>query len=270
MSQTNRNDASRLWVQKNLNRLAINRALERIQSTGRALPCKVQKVSGQIVTVTFDVQSDVWTLPPVTIPISTSIYDWIPVQVGDAGITMPCDVSIGPISGLGGNQAVLGQTVGNLSSLEFVPVSNAAWTPPGGDPNKRVMQGPNGFLAQSISGVVSILGDISAGLKLLFNAVSIALTSSSIALTFGSTTLVLNSSGITATATDVNVDGNLIVSGDITGSGSGGASMNGPITTTGEVSGSSLSAGNGFSGTFLVNTSSQTVTVANGIITGIS
>ena len=213
----------------------------------------MQKVSGQIVTVTFDVQSDVWTLPPVTIPIATDIYDWIPVQVGDAGITMPCDVSIGPISGLGGNQAVLGQTVGNLSSLMFVPVSNLSWTAPGGDVNKRIMQGPNGFLAQSINTVVSVLGDISAGLKLLFNSIS----------------LVLNASGITATAPTFTIDGNLVVSGLITGSGSGGATMSGPITTTGEVSGSSLSAGNGATGSFTAS-SGQTITVTNGIVTGIS
>lgn len=269
MSQTNRNDASRLWVQKNLNKLAINRALERIQSTGRALPCKVQKVAGQIVTVTFDVQSDTWTLPPVTIPIATDFYDWIPVQVGDPGITAPCNVSIGPISGLGGNQAVLGETVGNLSSLMFVPVSNAAWKAPGGDPDKRVVQGPNGFLAQSINAVVSVLGDVSAGLKLLFNAVSIALTSSSIALTFGGTTLVLSASGITATATTTNVDGNLVVSGSITGSGSGGATMSGPISSTGAVSGASLSAADGASGSFTAS-SGQTITVVNGIVTGIS
>lgn len=269
MSQTNRNDASRLWVQKNLNRMAISRALEQIQSTGRALPCKVQSVSGQIVTVTFDVQSDVWTLPPVTIPIATAVYDWIPVQVGDPGITMPCDVAIGPISGLGGNQAVLGQSTGNLSSLMFVPVSNAALTPPGGDPNKRVVQGIKGFLVQSISAVVSMLGDVSAGLQLAFNAVTLALTSSGITATVGSTTEVIESSAITWTTPTATVDGNFIVSGTITGNGSGGATMAGAISSSQGVSGATLSAGNGATGSFTAS-SGQTITVVSGIITGIS
>lgn len=247
-----RNDASRLWVQENLNKVAVRRALEKIHATGRALPCKIESVSGQIVTVTFDVQSDTWTLPPVTIPIATSIYDWIPVQVGDSGVTMPSDAAIGPISGLGGNQAVLGKNPANLSSLVFIPVSNSGWTAPGGDPGKRVMQGLNGFIAQIIGGATSIIGD-----------------ASSITLLAEGYTLVINSSGITLTAPTATVDGNLVVSGSITGSGSGGATMSGPIKTTGSVTGSSLVAGNGATGSFTAS-SGQTITVTDGIITGIS
>ncbi len=266
---SNRNDASRLWVQKNLNRLAIRRALEQIQSTGRSLPCKVQAVNGQIVTVTFDVQSDVWALPPVTIPIASSVYDWIPVQVGDPGITMPCDVSIAPISGLGGSQAVLGETVGNLSSLMFVPVSNISLTPPGGDPNKRVMQGPTGFISQITGGATSVAGD-SSSLTFAVGSITEVMSSSGVTFTVGSTTEVITTSGITWTTPLATVNGNFVVSGTITGNGSGGAVMQGAISSAAGISGATLSAGNGFSGTFLVNTSSQTVTVVNGIITGIS
>ena len=90
-----------------------------------------------------------------------------------------------------------------------------------------------------------------------------------IVLTYGSMTITLNSSGATIVAPDVNVNGNLVVSGSITGNGSGGASMQGPISTTGEVSGSSLSAGNGATGSFTAS-SGQTITVTDGIVTGIS
>lgn len=151
-----KNDASRLWVQENLNKLSIRKALEQIQSTGRSLPCSVKSVSGQIVTVTFEVVTDTWTLPPVTIPISTSIYDWIPVQPGDKGITIPADVNISRLSGLGTEPPTLGINPANLSSLVFVPVSNAGQIPPGGDASMRVSQGPDGILCQTMDGKNSI------------------------------------------------------------------------------------------------------------------
>ena len=248
-----KHSSSKLWAQDTLNRFAIRRASEQIQSTGRALPCKVTAVSGQIVTVTFDVSSDVWGLPPVKIPIATSVYDFLPVQVGDKGITLPGDVSLGALSGLGTGTPVLGQNPSNLSSLVFVPVSNAAWTAPQGAAF-RTMQGPGGFSCQSVDGSVSIVGI--AGGNLTITA-------------FGYT-IILSSSGITLTAPTTEVEGNLVVSGSITGSGTGGAAMSGPISSSSSISGASLSAGNGATGSFTVESGAKTITVTDGIITGIS
>ena len=225
-----RADSHRLWLQDTVNRAAIRRAQERIQSTGRALPCVVQSVSGQIVTVTFDVISDTWTLPPVTIPIVTSLYDWIPVQVGDKGITFPSDVIIAGLSGLGNAPSVFGQNPGNLSALVFVPVSNAAWTAPGGDANKRNIEGPNGVFLQSIGGAVSGLLDVNNG----------------ITFKFGSNTIVIDSTGITITAGTITLAGNVIVEGTLdSGTTSGGAAtFNGTITATGDVVAGSISMEN--------------------------
>ena len=222
-----KHSSSKLWAQDTLNRFAIRRASEQIQSTGRALPCKVTAVSGQIVTVTVDVSSDVWGLPPVKIPIATSVYDFLPVQVGDKGITLPGDVSLGALSGLGTGTPVLGQNPSNLSSLVFVPVSDASWKAPQGA-TIRTMQGPGGFSCQSVDGSVSIVGI--AGGNLTITA-------------FGYT-VVISSSGITLTAPTVTVNGDLVVSGSITGQGSGGASMQGDITTTGAITaGGNITAG---------------------------
>ncbi len=222
-----KHSSSKLWAQDTLNRFAIRRASEQIQSTGRALPCKVTAISGQIVTVMFDVTSDVWGLPPVKIPIATSVYDFLPVAVGDKGITMPGDVSLGSLSGLGTGTPVLGQNPSNLSSLVFVPVSDASWKAPQGE-TIRTMQGPGGFSCQSVDGSVSVVGI--AGGDLTVTA-------------FGYT-VVISSSGITLTAPTVTVDGNLVVSGSITGQGSGGASMQGDITTTGAITaGGNVTAG---------------------------
>ncbi|WP_143461665.1 phage baseplate assembly protein V [Leptospirillum ferriphilum] len=74
---------------------------------------------------------------------------------------------------------------------------------------------------------------------------------------------------VSITAPTVQVDGNVAVSGSLTGSGSGGATMNGPIESSAGISGATLSAGNGATGSFTA-ASGQTITVENGIITGIS
>lgn len=248
-----KHSSSKLWAQDTLNRFAVRRALERIQSTGRALPCRVTAISGQIVTVAFEVSSDTWALPPVTIPVATSSYVFLPVQVGDKGITLPGDVSLGALSGLGTGTPVLGQNPSNLSSLVFVPVANASWTPPQGA-DIITTQGPGGFSAQSVDGSVSVVGIKGGNLT---------------ATAFGYT-VVISSSGITLTAPTSTVDGDLVVSGSITGSGTGGATTAGPITSSGEISGASLSAGNGATGSFTVESGSKTITVTNGIITGIS
>lgn len=146
-------NAERLWFQNSLNQIAIERAAEAIEQLGRALPCSVVSVSGQIVTVQFEVSSAPFTLPQITIPVATGKYDWQPIQKGDTGITQPADVYLGGISGLGGGTADLTRR-GNLSTLVFVPVSNKAWTVP--NANQRVVQGPEGVLLQTLDGTNSV------------------------------------------------------------------------------------------------------------------
>lgn len=232
----------KLWLQDTQNALSINRAQEEIQRTGRALPCSIVSVSGQIVTVNVNLNSAPFALPNLTVPIESSVYDWIPFQPGDLGWIKSADASLRQISGLGSGTPTLAGT-GNLTSLVFSPIANVEWTAPGGDADKRVVQGLSGFLAQSVDGSVSALGDKSNGITLTFGQNTLVIDSSGITLTVGSYKISLDSSGITLT---------------------GASSVSGDLSVSGVVS-----AGNGATGSFTLS-SGVVVTVANGIVTGIS
>ncbi|HEX7911796.1 MAG TPA: hypothetical protein VF534_27395 [Paraburkholderia sp.] len=171
---------AKLWVQKSANKLAINRAQQAIQNTGRALPCRVVKVSGAIVTVAFEVQDSPQALPNITIPKAESPWVRMPTQVGDKGVTMPADVYLGGVSGLGGGVATMTRR-GNLSALVFVPVSSASSGPI--DPNAAQVQGPDGVILQTTAGTTS----------------SIVTNQNGTTITFGTTTFTVNASGITMT-----------------------------------------------------------------------
>lgn len=113
-----------------LRNVASVRAADKVQILGKDLPCKVMKVTGQLVTVSFLVDG-VFTLPQVEMAIDTRLEDWYPVQVGTLGVARPSDVYIGGVTGLGGGNADYTQR-GNLATLVFHPVSNKAWKPPSG------------------------------------------------------------------------------------------------------------------------------------------
>lgn len=146
---------SKLWVQSNLNKTATNRALEAIENTGRALPCSVVAVSGSIVTVKFEVNTGNQTLPNVTMPKAESQWFRAPTQIGDTGMTIPCDVYLGGISGLGGGIARLLQRRGNLSRLMFQPCASTAFAA-APDQNKAWVNGPAGAVLSTKDGTVSI------------------------------------------------------------------------------------------------------------------
>jgi hypothetical protein len=172
---------AKLWLQKSQNQLAINRAAQEIQKQGRALPCRVTNVSGQIVTVEFELDTAPWTLPPISIPKAESPWIIQSTQVGDKGVTMPADVYLGGISGLGGGTASFTRR-GNLSALVFVPVGNTSTTPI--DPNATQVQGPNGAILRTTAGETTS---------------SVVTNQEGTTITFGTTTFVLNASGITLT-----------------------------------------------------------------------
>lgn len=160
---------SKLWVQGSANQLAAQRALEHIQSTGRALPCSVAAVSGSIVTVRFEVDSGAQTIPQVTMPKAESQWLRAPTQVGDQGMTIPADTYLGGISGLGGGVARLSQKRGNLSALAFMPLGSTAFAA-APDPNKAWVNGPAGAVLSDTAQTASITASdgvvtISAGGK---------------------------------------------------------------------------------------------------------
>lgn len=172
---------AKLWVQRSANQTAINRAQQAIENLGHALPCRVVKVSGAIVTVAFEVNAAPYTLPNITIPKAESTWIRMPTQVGDKGVTMPADAYLGGVSGLGGGVATLTRP-GNLSALVFVPISNSESGPD--DPNAAQVCGPNGAIIRTTEGITS----------------SVVTDQNGTTITFGSTTLVINAAGITMTA----------------------------------------------------------------------
>ena len=142
-------NADRNWLQSTLNQLATKQAAAAIERTGNALPCRVTKVSGSIVTVAFEVNATPWTLPPVTLPKAEGPWIRSPTQVGDFGMTIPADVYLGGISGLGGGVANTTRR-GNLTALVWVPVGNVNFSSV--NPNAAYVSGPQGAVIQDQGG----------------------------------------------------------------------------------------------------------------------
>lgn len=206
---------TKLWVQKSANKVAINRAKQAILSLGRALPCRVVAVSGSIVTVAFEVNASPWTLPNITIPKAESPWIRMPTQVGDKGVTVPSDVYLGGISGLGGGTATMAP-VGNLSALVFMPVSSKASPPV--DQNAAQIQGPNGAIIQTTQGTTSKIVTDQNGTTVTYGSNTITVNSSEIVLTAGGSSITINSSGI-AFHGAVTGDSTAEFTGDVTGEG---------------------------------------------------
>lgn len=199
-------------IADSLNRLAQKRIWDSLQNAGRSLPCTVTDVVGQIVTVAFNVDANL-NLPLVTVPVATSLYDWLPIQVGDKGFTVSADVYIDNITGLGAGQTPSITRPANLAALVFVPLPNAAWTAPV-LANQRTIQGPGGFVGRDTGNNVIMDGgtkdwsvtiptDGTITLKLADASVQIALSANGIVLTIPSGKTVAVQGG------DLTVTGNV-------------------------------------------------------------
>ena len=171
-------------IGESLNRISRDAANTQLQQSGKALPCTVVQVSGQFVTVKFQANAGPFTLPNITIPINTSEYDWLPIQVGDPGYTQPADITLANISGVSASVPQLVQS-GNLTGLAFQPVAKKQWT--AANSNQRVVQGPAGVLLQ----------DMGANTTLNLTPSTITLSATtSITLTAGGHTITISSAGI--------------------------------------------------------------------------
>lgn len=128
---------------ESMSRFSESKAAAALQLTGRELPCSVVSVQGAIVTVKFEVQDPVITLPNVTVPLFGPEYIRYPIQPGDKGVVFSLDAYIGGMSGLGSGVASLTQP-SNLSALVFFPIGNNKWVAV--DPQAVVLYGPNGIV----------------------------------------------------------------------------------------------------------------------------
>lgn len=195
-------NAQKTPLARTLNRFAEKKALDALQIQGKSLPCSVVSVSGQIVTVKFEVQSG-FTLPNVKVPIATSTYIRLPVQVGDLGLVMPADARLGGVSGLGSGTAGLSQP-GNLSALIFVPIANKGWAA-ASNANALDLNGPQGV----------VIHDTANNSTITVNSTGITVNGkTSLTLEVGSTSIVINASGITING-NINQTGNYVMSGNV-------------------------------------------------------
>jgi hypothetical protein len=94
------------------------------QAQAKSIPVKVTAVSKDFVTVSFEPQNGIWTLPQMKIPQSFSRYGREPTQVGDMGYAVPSEYNTQTLSGLGGSYTNFFPK-GNLSPLSFQPFSKA-------------------------------------------------------------------------------------------------------------------------------------------------
>lgn len=128
-------------ISRTLPSLIDSRVQAALDKLGKALPAKVESVTGPIVTVSFEVEGA--NLPQVTMPLFGPEYIRYPIQQGDLGVCFPADVYIGGVSGLGGGTADLTLRA-NLSTLVFFPIGNSGWSSV--DPNAVTIYGPNGVV----------------------------------------------------------------------------------------------------------------------------
>ncbi len=169
---------SGLFLQADLQRIAQKTVEKALRQRGNALPCHVTAVSGQIVTVAFDMPQGVpWVLPKITIPKAEGPWGNSPTQIGDVGLTIPADAYLGGISGLGGGQATWRRPA-NLSALVWVPVAQQSTQIT--NQNAYLIQGPDGWITQTTQGTTcSIVGN-----------------QEGITMTYGNQVVTLNANGL--------------------------------------------------------------------------
>lgn len=203
------NLAQKLPFQKAMNQFAERKVRDAIQIDGKSLPCSVVKLDGWIVEVKFEVNAAPYTLPNVTVPVASSLYDYLPLQVGDVGVVRAADARVSGISELGSGTANL-SLAANLSSLVFEPIGKKSYTAPS-NPNVRVVQGPNGVTIQDLDSDTTVV-----------------LTKTELTMTRGSSVLKITDSEITIDASSVKINGHDFDAHEHSGVQTGGSNT-GPV-----------------------------------------
>lgn len=208
----------RLPLQAQIADAAVSKAQEVLETHGLGLPCKIVQVLGALVKVEFLLAGV--SLPQLTIPLATCLYDRPPYQFGDLGVAISLNASPAFISGQNDQQTQLNAT-GNLGSLVFFPVASTKWDAVP-DPNMYLVQGPNGFIVRSIDGSVSITGT----------------KGKSLVMAYGGNELTLDSGGASLNcalrvAGDITSDGTITGKSDVIAGGISGKSHTHNVTAVG-------------------------------------
>ncbi len=186
---------SGLFLQADLYQVAAKAVRVAMEQLGKKLPCHVVAVTGQIVTVAFDLPTGVpWVLPQITIPKAEGPWINSPTQIGDVGLTVPADVYLGGISGIGGGIASW-RRPGNLDALVWVPVAKQSTTIL--NQNAALVQGPDGAIVQTTQGTASSIVTNQSGTTVTFGSSVLTVEDGQITMTAGGETVTLNSNGFT-------------------------------------------------------------------------
>jgi hypothetical protein len=201
-----------------INNFASNKIAGNNQRQGQSWPCHVTAVQGQIVTCKFDLEvPEGITLPPVTCPVATSVYIRLPVQVGDKGFLISADTRLGIATGLGTGLSEMNLPT-NMGALVYVPIGNTGWSAV--DPNALNLNAPNGVVLRDTNNQCTYT-QTPTGITIAVGGTTITVD--------GSTVNITTSSAVNMTVPNVNIDGNLNVTGLITGQG--GFNISGGSTT---------------------------------------
>jgi len=146
-------DSQKFPFLSSLSNMVTMRIEDHTALQGRAMPCHVVKVMGAIVTVQFDVLPGAIQLQEITVPVAGFEYIRYPIRVGDKGVTVPADVSLRGVSGLGTGMADMSLPA-SLTALFFLPLGNSEWSAE--DPNKITLYGPAGALIKTTDGKAAI------------------------------------------------------------------------------------------------------------------
>lgn len=175
-------DQSRkLPIYEGIKRTAQQASSRQYELAGRCMPASVVSVSGSIVTVKFEVQSE-FTIPHLTVPVFGAEYIRLPIQPGCKGFVVSSDYYLGAMSGLGPGVATMRLT-GNLSNLVFYPIGNKNWASVDG--NKLVLYGVDGVTITDKQGGTS----------------SVTVTSDSVSMKTSNASVVCSKSGVDITGT---------------------------------------------------------------------
>jgi hypothetical protein len=197
------------------------------QNQPKAVPCTVSAISGELVTVKFEIKSN-FTLPTITIPQAYSQWVRGATQVGDKGFAVPGDYFLGGQSGQGTGTASI-YPRGNLGTLVFVPITTKSF-PSRPNQNATFINGPQGVILQDTAG----------------NCV-LTLTSTGVTITVGNETFTINANGFTSSIGSLVSNSSGITTTGSISTGTAGSLTVGTagITSTGSITGTSLSAGSG-------------------------
>lgn len=114
------NNVQKTPYAQSLNKVGDRRASDAVAMLGKGLPCTVLEiVSPGIVVVNFEVEAAPFALPQVKMPVAKHGSVQYPIKKGDIGVALSADLRTGALTGLGGGNARMTDSVGTLAAMTF-------------------------------------------------------------------------------------------------------------------------------------------------------